>query len=81
MTCGLYSWPKSVIQHENMWKLPKNVFQKNKQKKKNGKTKKKRKKKKKKKKKNLETRIQGRYRFEELSLLSHKEGKGDIINL
>ena len=36
---------------------------------------------KKKKKKNLETRIQGRYRFEELSLLSHKEGKGDIINL
>ena len=34
--------------------------------------------KKKKKKKNLETRIQGRYRFEELSLLSHKEGKGDI---
>ena len=64
MTCGLYSWPKSVIQHENMWKLPKNVF-----------------KKKKKKKKNLETRIQGRYRFEELSLLSHKEGKGDIINL
>lgn len=36
---------------------------------------------KKQKKKNLETRIQGRYRFEELSLLSHKEGKGDIINL
>ena len=36
---------------------------------------------KKKKKKSLETRIQGRYRFEELSLLSHKEGKGDIINL
>ena len=63
MTCGLYSWPKSVIQHENMWKLPKKVL------------------KKKKKKKNLETRIQGRYRFEELSLLSHKEGKGDIINL
>ena len=33
MTCGLYSWPKSVIQHENMWKPPKNVLQKKKKKK------------------------------------------------